>query len=331
MLDFKELSKDGIKFEQLIREILIREGFETHWTGIGPDNGRDLIITEQLIGKLSSRERKWIVSCKHNANSGKSVNREDLGNIVSDCQSINAEGFILACSTQPSASVVTRLEEISKNQNIITKFWDAIEIEKKLLYPNTFDLIHTFFPESSKYYQWKVYNAYSPSFWAANYKTYFLYLSSRDASTFPDLKSVEEIVDIFENVKIYEDTNYSYASHEFRIRAVYYDNKHCTFTVFLDYLYPKNCSIENILKPNELYDELKNAYCKKDYHLNDPDWDVRYVEANFESDHFHNDHKDYYEPYIKNYEKGTSRNEFLHDVAFNYEMMMNNKIKTDNI
>jgi hypothetical protein len=116
MIDFKELPDDGIKFEQLIREILVLERFETHWTGVGPDGGRDLVIIEHLEGNLSDYKRKWLVSCKHYANSGKSVGREDIGNIIDDCKSINAEGYILACSTQPSSSLVTRLDEIASNQ-----------------------------------------------------------------------------------------------------------------------------------------------------------------------------------------------------------------------
>lgn len=64
MIDFKELPKDGVLFEQLIREIFLKEEFETHWTGVGADGGRDLIVTEILKGKLSKIERKWLISCK---------------------------------------------------------------------------------------------------------------------------------------------------------------------------------------------------------------------------------------------------------------------------
>jgi len=109
MLDFTELPEDGIKFEQLIRELLVLEEFETHWTGVGLDGGRDLVITEKLVGELSEYKRKWLVSCKHSANAGKSIGREQLGNIAGDCSAISAEGFILVCSTQPTANLVTRL------------------------------------------------------------------------------------------------------------------------------------------------------------------------------------------------------------------------------
>ncbi len=30
----RSLPSDGIQFEQLVREMLIRSGFEVHWTGV---------------------------------------------------------------------------------------------------------------------------------------------------------------------------------------------------------------------------------------------------------------------------------------------------------
>jgi hypothetical protein len=78
MINFKELPDDGVAFEQLIRELLIREEFEVRWTGVGPDGGRDLIFTERTLGPMAGFERTWLVSCKHNAHSEKSVGINDL-------------------------------------------------------------------------------------------------------------------------------------------------------------------------------------------------------------------------------------------------------------
>ena len=33
MIDYTELPKDGVRFEQLVRELYIREGFDVKWTG----------------------------------------------------------------------------------------------------------------------------------------------------------------------------------------------------------------------------------------------------------------------------------------------------------
>lgn len=261
MIDFRELPKDGVLFEQLIREIFLRNEFETHWTGVGADGGRDLIVTEILEGKLSKIERKWLVSCKHfaNAKKNKSVNAADIGDFSSDCNAVGATGFILACSTQPSAGLVKRLEETGKEKKIETTFWDSIEIEKRLTSPKCFGLIHTFFPKSAKNYLWKIYNAYSPSFWAANYKDYFLYMSSRDANTYPELKDIETMVAKLEEIPVFKDTEYGWNSHYLRIRAVYYDDKHDSYSVFADYIFPRNCNKENIMKPKEINSYLKTG------------------------------------------------------------------------
>lgn len=320
MIDFTELPEDGIKFEQLIRELLVLEGFETHWTGFGQDGGRDLVVTEKIKGDLSEFERKWLISCKHTANSGKSLGREQAGNISEDCKAIGAEGYILVCSTQPTASLVTRLTEIKQSQNIITKFWDSIEIEKRLLKPNTFGLIHTFFPESSKKYQWKIYNAFSPAFWAANYKDYFFYLSCRHSNSYPSLRSIETIVNVMEKVQIVKDKEYYWNSQYLRLRAVYYDDKHCTHIAYIDYIYPQSDKA-SILKPTELNKMLFDAYVGNDYDfMNLPSWDVLYRQESTVSDSFQLDHKTYYGPFLKEFEQGMPRKYFLHDVVYQYEM-----------
>ena len=324
MIDFKELPEDGIKFEQLIRELLVREGFETHWTGAGQDGGRDLVIIEKLKGDLSEYERKWLISCKHTANSGKSLGKDQAGNITEDCKAIGAEGYILVCSTQPTASLVTRLDEIKQNQKIITKFWDSIEIEKRLLKPNTFSLIHTFFPESSKNYTWRIYNAFSPAFWAANYKDYFFYLSCRHSNTYPYLESIETIVSLIEKMPIYKDLENGWDSHFLRLRAVYYDDKHCTHIAYVDYIYPTNCDKKDIIQPKVFRDLLFNAFTKKEHNtMNLPDWDILYIPASTGSDNFQLDHKRYYEPYLKAFETGAARKHFLHDWVYEIEMIEN--------
>lgn len=309
MLDFTELPSDGIKFEQLIRELFVKRGYETVWTGVGTDLGRDLIVTEKLVGPLSTKNRKWIVSCKHNAHSKRAVGLKDLGNVAGDCTSIQAEGYLLVCSTYPSSSVVLRLEEITKSNDIVTKIWDAVEIEKQLSYPETFSLFKSFFPSSSIYNEWKIYNAFSPSFWAANYKQYFFYMSSRNSTTFPDLPSMEAIIKTLESLSLQK-------SHIIRPRNFYYDDKFCVHTVYFDYLFPDDKKTKKPLTASELRTKLLEKFPSRAHRfMNFPDWDVRYISVNYDSDNFEFDHRRFYEPYMGEYEKGQTRDEFLHTVA----------------
>lgn len=313
MIDFTELPADGIKFEQLVRELLIRSGFEVHWTGVGPDGGRDLVVIEKALGALAPFQRKWLVSCKHHANSGKSVGLDDVKDINDACDAVGASGFLLACSTQPSSTVVRRFEEIEVRGKLVIRYWDSVEIEKRIAAPQAFALNHLFFPVSSKGNPWQIYATKSPSFWAANYKDYFLYLSSRTAHTFPTLADVEEIVRRLESIKLPDGTDWN--RHFLRPRAVYFDNKHEQFSVFADYLYPEKheakalvpAELNEVLKDGEgLYSDGGTMWCLTQ-------WDIMYVPCMQISDHFHLDHKDYYQPFMDHYRIGIARDEFLSD------------------
>lgn len=311
MIDFTELPIDGIKFEQLVRELLIRSGFEVHWTGVGPDGGRDLVVIEKTQGALAPFQRKWLVSCKHYATSGKSVGLNDITDINDACDAVGASGFLLVCSTQPSSTVVRRFEEIEGRGKLVVRYWDSVEIEKRLTAPQTFALNHLFFPISSKGNPWLVYATKSPSFWAANYKEYFLYLSSRAAHTFPTLSDVEEIVRRLERIELPKDVDWNH--HFLRPRAVYFDNKHEQFSVFADYLYPEKHE-SKALSPTELNEVLidgQGLYSDGDAMWYLTHWDIRYVPCMQISDHFHLDHKDYYQPFMEHYRHGFPRSEFL--------------------
>ncbi|SPU44580.1 Uncharacterised protein [Brevundimonas diminuta] len=313
MLNYTELPADGILLEQLVREMLIRTGFGVHWTGVGPDGGRDMVATETALGVLAPFSRKWLVSCKHKAHGGGSVGIEDVRDITDACAAVDASGFLLVCSTQPSASVVRRLEEVEGVGRLKTRFWDGIEIERRLDVPELFPLRHRFFPKSAAASSWRIYNTGSPSFWAANYNDYFLYLSSRIAHAFPALSKVEQIAARLDSIEL---PGMNWTRHILRLRGVYYDDKHEQFSIFVDYLYPKS-GIADVVTPKALnavletgmglqHNELGMAYLAH--------WDVRYVEADPGSDRFHEDAKHYYEPYMDNFRHGMTRDGWLDEI-----------------
>jgi hypothetical protein len=319
MLDFTELPADGINFEQLIREILLRSEFEVHWTGTGPDGGRDLVAIELAPGPLAQFERRWLVSCKHYAGRGRSVGLDDVTDVSDACAAVDATGFLLACSTQPSSTVARRLEEIQANRNIVTRYWDSIEIEKRLDTPSTFPLISIFLPKSSAAMPWKIYNSTRPSFWAANYKDYFLYLASRTSNLFPKLRDVEEIVARLESIKL--PNGKDWAEHYLRPRGVHFDDKHEQYSVFADYLYPLGKE-KRTLTPKQIDAVLKDGeglYSDRQSMWKLTFWDIRYVSTNQVSDHFHLDHKDYYEPYMDNFRIGHSREGFIRELDWVYD------------
>lgn len=304
MLDYSELPKDGILFEQLLREVLVREGFEVHWTGVGNDGGRDLIFLERAKGHLSTFEKRWIVSCKHSS-IGKTIGQDNIvfSSLMDACKSVDATGILLAVSTQLSSSVLKRIEDFNKNHDIDIRYWDGIEIENKLNKPHCYSLIHTFFPESSKKIGWKIIESSKPFMWIGFYKNYCLYLCARSSFSFTLLKNVEYIIGEIEKIELPKmgvenkkillgDIILPLPRLQFlRPRAFYFDSKTSNLYVYIDYLVDHGADGEKILKPKDLKRYLNKITDINGIYIN---WDIKFVKARFSSDHFNVDHKDYY-------------------------------------
>ncbi len=110
-LDFTEIpianSGDGDQdtFEMFARDFLLVLGYEIEeGPSRGADGGKDLVVLEPLSGILSSNTNKrWVVSCKHYAHSGKSVGTNDEINIIDRIEKFKADGFMAFYSTIPSS------------------------------------------------------------------------------------------------------------------------------------------------------------------------------------------------------------------------------------
>lgn len=304
MIDFKELPSDGVAFEQLVRELLFVAGLAPEWTGKGVDEGRDLLAEETAIGPIGSFRRRWLVSCKHFSHSGRAVGVRDLPSIRDDCSRVNADGFLLACSTIPSSGVIKKLAEISSipSNRLVTAVWDGVELQKRLYAPQGFPLAHLFFSRSMARTPWRIYNTGSPSNWTAHFKQYFLHLGCRDSGQYPDLSAVEVIIERLEKIKPRG------IDETIRPRAAYFDDKHSQFMVFADYLIPENASPS--LTPRD-FDRVLHDWRPllkiENTGVYPTGWDVLLVRARMQSDHYHQDHKDYYEKYLDSFKTGIPR------------------------
>ncbi len=243
----------------------------------------------------------------------RSVGVNDIDGIVDACKAVDATGFLLVCSTQPTAALVRRLEELGSTGALATKCWDGVELEKRLNTPATLGLVHRFLPKSAQSIGWTIYNTDSPSFWAANFKDYFLYLSSRTANTFPDLDECEFIIARLESVRL-PDPGEGYLAHwdkqYVRPRGIYFDNKHEQFYVFADYLVPEKTKTEKLLSPSDFNSVLHDC---EGLHSDGTGmwyityWDIKRVLTTPTSEHFHLDHKSYYERFMNNLRIGLTR------------------------
>lgn len=287
MLDFTELSADGQDLELLVRELLFRQGFSVHWSGKGADGGRDLVCVERRGSFFQQDERSWLIQCKHNANSGKSVGVAELDDISDSCAHHDCRGYLLVCSTYPSSAVVNRLEGISNNPRnlLVASYWDSVKVEQLLSTPRNWSLAQRFFPISAAAEDWQIYATDTPNQWVVTYKGYYFHLKNRIGShSSYHLESIKKRIADIEGVDLPE-------KHFLRPRSVYYDDKNGGYEWYVDYMYPN--TERAITGSAEIGDALGDGYALEDgqcytFHIK-----LRsYLEH---SDHYDPDHYDYYD------------------------------------
>lgn len=286
MLDFKELAQDGQDFELLIRELIFRQGFTVHWSGKGADGGRDLVCIEKRGSFFEPDERRWLIQCKHNAHSSKSVGVKDLDEIADSCAQHNCHAYLLACSTYPSSGVVNRLEGISNNlQNpLVATYWDSVKIEQLLSTPRNWALAQRFFPVSAQAEDWQIYATESPNQWVVTYKGYYFHLRNRIGSyRNHHLNSIGNRISDIEAIQLPE-------KHFLRPRSVYFDDKNGNYEWYIDYMYPNDQ--RQVTGTAQIADHLGDGYALEDGQCYT--FHVKHRSYLEHSDHYDPDHYDYY-------------------------------------
>lgn len=158
LLDFKEIPQANTgggqqdTFELFSRDFLESIGYKIlEDPDRGADGKKDLIVLEEREGASGVTSIKWLVSCKHYAHSGKSVNDADEPNIRDRVERHNCDGFLGFYSTLPSVSLSGNIRGLS--DKILTQTYDREKIEKKLLEtPSGLRLANRFFPLSYRDY-----------------------------------------------------------------------------------------------------------------------------------------------------------------------------------
>lgn len=236
LLDFTELPKDGEALELLVREMVLMLGYRARWSGRGPDSGRDLILEEPGDPALGSKIRKWIISCKHTAHAdrgnGRSVNGEDIGTdggIIDTLAQHQGDGYLLVCSTQPSSSLVNRLEQIERNRGIHTYIWDGVELERMLATPKGWSIAQRFMPQSTA--SWKIFATDKPNQFVGITRGYYIHIENRaDSKLGFRLSAIDARLNVAEKVKLPE-------GHQLRPRGVFFNEKRASVHLYFDYLY----------------------------------------------------------------------------------------------
>lgn len=116
----------------------------------GADGGKDILVEERQLGTLSESRTVWLVSCKHKAQSGKSVTPDDETNITDRLVQFGADGFIGFYSTLASSGLNNRLDSYKDNYKI--QVFDKEKIESYILGNKRYELFRRYFPQS--YQRW---------------------------------------------------------------------------------------------------------------------------------------------------------------------------------
>jgi hypothetical protein len=153
MIDFKEVPSKDDTWELFSRDFLEEIGFFIESPpDRGADGGKDLLITEEIKGKLHRDRFRWLVSCKHFAHSQKAVNENDHErNILERVRSFKADGFIGFYSTLASSGLNNRLRQLKNEKSIRDyRIFDHRMIENHLLTKGFSRIMFRYFPESYK-------------------------------------------------------------------------------------------------------------------------------------------------------------------------------------
>lgn len=154
-IDFTEIpvankgSKDQDIFELFACDFLESLGYEIiQRPSRGPDGKKDLIIQSNSVpGTTSDSKTKWLVSCKHNAHSGKGVSDTDEPDISDRLDKHKCHGFLGFYSTIPNSTLSDKL--LSLNDRFVSTIYDHSRIEKEIHSLKDKDrILATYFPKS---------------------------------------------------------------------------------------------------------------------------------------------------------------------------------------
>ena len=197
MLDFKELPSDGVRFEQLIRELLIRLGLEFD-PALGSAQTLAVIWLSRR-GRLASsplwHASGWsVVSTTAQHRDDHIVGLDDISGITDACSAVDASGFLLATSTQPSAAVVGVWKNLAVAGGSPPAIGTGSRDRETPERARDFSANHQFSRRALSRFPGSIYNTTKPSFWAAELQGLLSLSVSRTANLYPKLKDVEEIV-----------------------------------------------------------------------------------------------------------------------------------------
>ena len=167
----------------------------------------------------------------------------------------------------------------------------SVEVERRLRTAEQWHVAQRFFPVSAA--GWQLFATERPNHWSANFRGYYFHIAIRIGSscTFC-LPVIEHKIDSYEALRLPP-------KHFIRLRSVYYDDKHGTYTWYLDYMHPH--------KETPAMNAQGVARALGEEQMPDHCHDVEVKGYSEFSDHYDADHYDFYVKNMGNFILGLPR------------------------
>jgi hypothetical protein len=154
IIDFKEIppankgNGEQDRFEQFACDFLETVGYNIiRRPDRGPDGKKDLIVSDKRMGVSGETTIKWLVSCKHYANTGVAVKDTDEPDIYDRVIKHGCQGFMGFYSTLPASTLSDKL--FGLRDKIEETTFDLTRIERELMLNNQKErLLASYFPIS---------------------------------------------------------------------------------------------------------------------------------------------------------------------------------------
>jgi len=226
-IDFSRLSADGQELEQLTRDLCDALRYRAAWSGRGADDGNDLIVEEPTSHEFGGIPRKWLVSCKDFADSGRSVSADDVGNAPGRLEQHGCHGFLLVTTTQPSSGLIRTFDGWRAETRFLFHYWDAPRLKQMLLRDASSSVVETYFGTSAEADLFAIAESES----AAEGMVHYVSLADGRSFYFQTRKEPRDPAGHLEDFEAGFDRLRSrlpsFAS--FAVRGIWYDDKHGSY------------------------------------------------------------------------------------------------------
>jgi hypothetical protein len=145
--DFKQLNKDGVRFEALVCQMLDAMGYRIlERPGIGSDGGRDVLVERILKDDMGEKRETVLVQCKHHAHSRKAVRDSDVGVWRNAMTRYKARGYLLVTDSRVTENLSRSFREFTNDDANAANWATAWDVDQliSLLNQHT-EVVDSFF------------------------------------------------------------------------------------------------------------------------------------------------------------------------------------------